>query len=58
MSSGLTRRLLELEDEYAREQAILFPVRMYWIDEETGDTVGTEEGSNEETDWDSPAGSG
>ena len=33
MSSGLTRRLEELEEEYAREQAILFPVRMFWIDE-------------------------
>ena len=58
MSSGLTRRLLELEDEYAREQAILFPVRMYWIDEETGSVVGIEEGSKEETDWDNPAGLG
>jgi hypothetical protein len=36
MSSGLTRRLHELEEEYARERAILFPIRMVWIEEDTG----------------------
>jgi len=61
MSTTLTRRLHELEEEYARERAILFPIRVVWIEDRTRlfrDPLARASGEGEEADGETGQGIG